>query len=92
MTPHMRRRFWVELLTGAAAALVAILTLAVPAWLERLFGLDLDHGSGALEWAIACALLFVLLASTALARREWVLLRAQALRPPPGCQARDGSG
>jgi hypothetical protein len=87
MTSHMRRRFWVELLTGAAAALVAILTVAVPAWLERLLGLDLDRGNGALEWAIACALFFVSLTSTALARREWVVLRARASGPRPGCQS-----
>lgn len=45
-------------LAVACAALVA-LTIAVPDWIEAVFGVDPDAGSGALEWLIC------ILASTA---------------------------
>jgi hypothetical protein len=77
MTSQLRTRFWVELLVGAFAALATVIAVASPDWIERLFGLDLDHGSGIIEWSIACGLLFISLALTALARREWVLARAR---------------
>jgi hypothetical protein len=68
--PKLRRRFWVE--CGAAVLTVGlfILTVAIPDWVEVVFGVDPDQHSGLLEWAtvvFAAAALGCLL----LARLEW---------------------
>jgi MFS-type transporter involved in bile tolerance (Atg22 family) len=71
MTSRISKRFWVELLMGIATALVAILTAIVPSWMERLFGVNLDHGDGSFERLIVYALLLASLACLSLARLEW---------------------
>lgn len=67
----VRRRFWLELCCGALGAFLFLLTLITREWIELIFGVDPDHGSGALEWAIALGLLTVAALSFALAHREW---------------------
>jgi hypothetical protein len=59
-----RIRFWLETALAVTAAGLAILTLISREWIELVFGVDPDRGSGAFEWAIVAAL-FV--ASVALA-------------------------
>ncbi|WP_123023342.1 ABC transporter permease [Mycolicibacterium stellerae] len=53
---NARIRFWIEVALAAIAAALAVLTLITREWIELLFGVDPDQGSGALEWAIAIAL------------------------------------
>ena len=71
----MRRRpttkFWVESLLAAAGGLLCIVTLIWRDWIELVFRVDPDHGSGALEWSIVGALLALSLAAATLARLEW---------------------
>lgn len=45
--------------TIIVAVLLAILTLLFPQWIEHVFGVDPDHGSGTVEVLIVLALVGV---------------------------------
>jgi len=67
---NVRRRYWVEVVCSAVAALLGVLTAIVPDWIEEVFHVDPDAGSGALEWGIVVALLAVAITLGQGARRE----------------------
>jgi hypothetical protein len=46
------RRMRAELIAGIALVAIGVLTIAWPDWIEELFGVDPDAGSGAVEAAI----------------------------------------
>lgn len=71
-TRAVRTRFWVETVCGAVGFVLLIVTLISREWIEEVFGVDPDGGSGALEWIIVAGLLAVALACSGLARREWI--------------------
>jgi hypothetical protein len=71
MTDHLRRRFWIELALAVLSFAALALTLIARDWIEKLTGLDPDHGSGAVEWAVVVILLVTTVATSTLARREW---------------------
>jgi len=52
----MRARFWIELFAAVLCGLLAILTLTAGEWIEILFGLDPDAGSGTAEWLVVVLL------------------------------------
>ena len=64
-------RLWVELVWGLLGAVLFSVTLVTREWIELIFGVDPDKGSGALELAIAFGLLAVSIVSGLLAAREW---------------------
>jgi hypothetical protein len=66
----VRKRFWFEVVCGIVGMFLFVLTLVSKEWIEEIFGVDLDQGSGALEWGITFGLLAVTLGSFVLARRE----------------------
>jgi len=70
MKPQLRTRFWIESALAGASAFLFALTLVWKDWIEAIFGVDPDHSSGSLEWAIVAALLVVTLVATLLARAE----------------------
>jgi hypothetical protein len=67
----VRKRFWFEISCGVIGAVLLVMTLISKEWIEEIFGVDPDGGSGALEWAITLGLLVVAAASFLLARREY---------------------
>jgi hypothetical protein len=66
----IRRRYWFELGLAVLAGALAVLTLVNREWIEVVFGIDPDEGSGALEWGIVFALGGVALISAVVARAE----------------------
>lgn len=61
--PHVR--------LGAALvfAVAAAVTVAMPRWIEAVFGVDVDGGTGALEWCVVAVFAAISAACGLLARR-----------------------
>lgn len=68
---NVRARFWGESLLSGASAVTLVAALVWPEWLEAIFGIDPDGGSGALERGIGLALAVSTVAFAVLARLEW---------------------
>ena len=66
----IRRRYWFELGLAVLSGALAVLTLVNREWIEVVFGVDPDEGSGALEWGIVFALGGIALISAVVARAE----------------------
>jgi hypothetical protein len=83
MPPSARRatrpRLWIELVAATLAGPLAILTVFWPDWIEAVFRVDPDQGSGALEWVVVVGLALVAVVASFLARREW----ARSTDPSP---------
>jgi hypothetical protein len=56
---------------GVLGGALFVVTLAWSEWIEVVFGVDPDNGSGALEWAVVLGLLAVSVGSWLMAVREW---------------------
>lgn len=67
----LARRFWLEAALSTVSAVMAVVTLVTRDWIEVVFGVDPDHGSGALEWALVVGLALVAVTLGAMARLEW---------------------
>jgi hypothetical protein len=72
----VRKRFWIETGLAAASAVFAVLTLVWKEWIELIFRIDPDHGSGAAEWGIAFTALALAIVFAIVARIEWRHLQA----------------
>ena len=70
MRKYVRPRYWFEITCAVLAFALALLTLISREWIEEIFGVDPDGGSGALEWLIVLGLVLVAVASTIAARSE----------------------
>jgi hypothetical protein len=71
MNSPVRWRFWVEIALGSLSLALLVLTLITREWIEALFGVDPDRGSGALEWALVSALAVATAVLGLIARFEW---------------------
>jgi|KBSSwiStaDraftv2_1062776.scaffolds.fasta_scaffold5069978_1 hypothetical protein len=78
MRTTLRRRFWVESGLGVLTAVLAVATSIWPQWIELVFQVDPDLGSGSLEWAIVLAALVATIVGSALAGFEWRRARRPA--------------
>jgi hypothetical protein len=64
-------RFWVESVATCLTAVLFVLTLISKEWIEILFRVDPDEGSGALEIALLILCAGVACVSGMLAHRDW---------------------
>ncbi|MEO7338818.1 MAG: hypothetical protein ABIV63_19775 [Caldimonas sp.] len=71
MHPASRKRFLGEAGLGVLCAVLAVMTVVWPDWIEEAFGFDIDQHSGELEWLIAIALALCGVVSGLFARMEW---------------------
>lgn len=70
MAVRSTRLLWIERGLAVGSGLLFVVTLISKEWIEIVFGVDPDKGSGALEWAISFGLLAITIAFAVLARRE----------------------
>lgn len=68
----------IELALAIVSACLFVLTLVTREWIELVFEVEPDGGSGTLEWAIAFAFLLAAVALSLLARRDRRLATAGA--------------
>jgi peptidoglycan biosynthesis protein MviN/MurJ (putative lipid II flippase) len=61
----------IEIGLAAVTGIMTIVTLISREWIEVVFGVDPDNGSGALEWLIVAILAAATLIFGMLARQEW---------------------
>ncbi|WP_218782562.1 ABC transporter permease [Streptomyces sp. BR123] len=67
----VRPRFWAETVLGSLSALLFLVTLVRRDWIELLFGVEPDAGSGALEWLVVAVTALVAVLCALGARTEW---------------------
>lgn len=71
MWAQLRARFSMEAALAILALALFVLTLLLPEWIELLWGVNPDGGSGALEWGIAALCLGLFLMFSALGHAKW---------------------
>jgi hypothetical protein len=54
-----------------ASGLLAVVTAIWPDWIERVFGIEPDQGSGAVEWLIVAVVFAISVGFALAARLEW---------------------
>jgi hypothetical protein len=77
--PPSRRRLRLEAALAVAGLVLGVLALVWPEWIEAVFRIDPDAGSGALEWATAGVLLLVAAAAALAARSDLRALRTASV-------------
>ena len=75
---RLGKAFWIERVMALASAALLVVTLITRTWIEEIFKVDPDQGSGSLEWIIIGVALMLTVASVMLARGEWRSRRAMA--------------
>jgi hypothetical protein len=76
---HVGIGFWVRLALAAASAVLLVVTMAWPDWIELGFRLDPDHGSGWLEWATVVVAFALTVTFSMAARNQWRRFAATAV-------------
>lgn len=78
MSNQQAMRFWLQAGMGGLTGLLAVVTGIWPDWIEIVFGIDPDKGSGSLEWVIVLALFAIAVTLGARARLTWRRAAQQA--------------
>jgi hypothetical protein len=78
MKQELRPLFWIEALLALGNAALLVMTVLWKDWIEIVFNIDPDAGSGAVEWGIVVVTLLLTIAFLGLARSEWRRAATQA--------------
>ena len=76
--PALRRRFWFATIFALIAAFLAVLTAVRPDWIELLFGIEPDEGSGSLERLVVGIAVAVAFTASLFALTEWRRVRRRS--------------
>ena len=76
MMLRKKRTMQAKVVLSIFAGILAVVTLISREWIEVVFGVDPDGGSGTLEWGIVIGLLGAAASLGAWARADWTRLRA----------------
>ena len=71
MNRDLSRRFWLEAGLAAASVVLLVVTLFWRDWIEIVFRVDPDNGSGSFEWLIVGITAVAAVTCSMLARVEW---------------------
>jgi hypothetical protein len=77
-----RARLFDEISLAVVSAVLLLVTLVSPEWIEFLFHVRPDQGSGSLEWIIVLFLFLATLTFSAMAGVEW---RKNVIKNNPSC-------
>jgi hypothetical protein len=66
----LRIRFWAEAISALATGVLTVVTVVTPDWIEAVFGVAPDSGSGLTERAVLAAFAGVSVALTTAAHAE----------------------
>ena len=69
----------VEAVLAGTFAVLAVVTMLWPSWIETTTRLEPDAGSGATEWGVVVVLAFAAVGAAVLARRDHRVLEGLAL-------------
>ncbi len=78
MKQRLRLRFWLELAVATVNIFLLLMTALWPDWIELVFRVEPDAGSGALELSIVVVTLVLSIAFLLLAGVEWRRTARQA--------------
>jgi hypothetical protein len=67
----LRHRFWLESILGLITGIMAVVTVFWHDWIEVIFRIDPDKGSGSGERLVVLLLLLVTAVLAVAARLEW---------------------
>lgn len=73
-----RLRMRIEVVFAVVFALLAIVTILDPQWMEQLFEFHPDHGSGEAEWGLTAMFGVASVLTWLMAGRDWILLAAES--------------
>jgi len=71
MKQQLRPLFWIEAVLALGNIALLSMTVVWKDWIELVFKVDPDAGSGAVEWSIMAVTLLLSVVFLALARGEW---------------------
>lgn len=71
MRKQLPHRFWIQLALGLVSMALLLLTVVWSNWIELVFQVDPDNGSGAAEWLIVVASCAASIVFFALASYDW---------------------
>jgi hypothetical protein len=78
MIPAVRFRFWLEIGMATFTAILFVITLVWPEWIEMVFHFSPDEGDGSFERLIVGFFLLATIILSLLGRYEWKIAQRVA--------------